>query len=518
MPSASERYGLVFEDSPEWFPLPGRTPRVGDTVVSADGALTTVGAGDDVSSATVVVRHDDDVETYFETVARVDGDPRPGAPTHQVIAGENYHALQRLLVEQGPGTVDVIYVDPPYNTGARHWIYNDAFGRGANTYKPSTWLSFMERRLRLARELLKPSGVIFVAISDAEHHRLRMLLDQVFGDANFGGNVVWQGSPSSLGKFTTGGLDYMLIYAKDRSKTTRFADPRPHAPQMLDVVARAQGTGATPEECQEHLRAYISEHRDDMTPGLRQYNRVDNRFRVYGDSGLVNSLYRPNLKYPVTDPATGKVFESPANGWKVKASVMDTLIADDLVLFGDRKNPVRKLPLVEYTCELPAPVFTQPRNRASAHLRNVLGDERFPFPKDHEVLMRWIRMAAPDDAVVLDFFGGSGSTAEAVIRLNNEDGGTRRCILVTNNEVGDTAAKKLTADGHAPGDPEWEEHGVFHHVTRPRLTTVVTGVRHDGSIYGDPLEADVSFEQLTYREPDCALFVDDLLELASSGV
>lgn len=115
--------------------------------------------------------------------------------------------------------------------------------------------------------------------------------------------------------------------------------------------------------------------------------------------------------------------------------------------------------------------------------------------------MRWLRIAAASDAVILDFFGGSGSTTEAVIRLNVEDGGTRQSILVTNNEVGAKQAKVLRKSGHHPGDREWEAKGVFEYVTRPRISTVVTGRRPDGSAYSDGLPANVEFFDLTYLDP-----------------
>jgi adenine-specific DNA-methyltransferase len=175
------------------------------------------------------------------------------------------------------------------------------------------------------------------------------------------------------------------------------------------------------------------------------------------------------------------------------------------VLFGvdETTIPTRKLLLENYSTQLPAPSFMKSRAGGTAHLENVLGDKRFPFPKDHTVLMRWFRMIAPSDAVILDFFGGSGTTAEAVVRLNAEDGGTRQAILVTNNELSKADDTKLRKAGHAPGDDEYEALGVFHHVTKPRLETVVTGTREDGSTYSAGLEANIAFFELTYLdEPD----------------
>jgi adenine-specific DNA-methyltransferase len=130
-----------------------------------------------------------------------------------------------------------------------------------------------------------------------------------------------------------------------------------------------------------------------------------------------------------------------------------------------------------------------------------LGDKRFPYPKDHEVLMRWFRIVAPSDAVILDYFGGSGTTTEAVVRLNEEDDGTRQCILVTNNEVGSKQAKALRKNGHHPGDEEWEALGVFRYVCQPRVHTVVTGKRPDGTEYSEGLAANVEMFHMTYLDP-----------------
>lgn len=129
---------------------------------------------------------------------------------------------------------------------------------------------------------------------------------------------------------------------------------------------------------------------------------------------------------------------------------------------------------------------------------------RFKFPKDTRVLARWIDLVtcSKPDAVVLDFFGGSGSTCQAVMELNAADGGRRQCILVTNNEVAEAQARKLTQAGHRDGDPEWERWGIFSHVTRPRIETVVTGVRHDGTAYSEGLDENVSFFELTYQDAE----------------
>lgn len=150
---------------------------------------------------------------------------------------------------------------------------------------------------------------------------------------------------------------------------------------------------------------------------------------------------------------------------------------------------------------VPAPTFAAERDTATKQLRDVLGEQRFPNPKPVEVLVRWLRIVAPRDAVVLDFFGGSGTTMEAVMRLNEQDRGSRSCLLVTNNEVSSTEAVRLRKAGIRPGDPEWEKVGVCELVAQPRIATVTSGTRADGSNYSDGLTQNVEFFKLTYEAP-----------------
>src|SRR5699024_7742797 len=163
-------------------------------------------------------------------------------PFHTVINAENYHALQALLFTHR-GQVDCIYIDPPYNTGAKDWIYNDRYVEGDDHYKHSKWLAFIERRLLLASKLLRPTGVIIVAIGDEEHHRLRLLLDQVFGEENFLADVAWQGRVKNDRRFTGGGVDYMLMFARSQSALIeadiRWHEPTPGVAELLEVARRS---------------------------------------------------------------------------------------------------------------------------------------------------------------------------------------------------------------------------------------------------------------------------------------
>ncbi|MCU6480545.1 site-specific DNA-methyltransferase [Arthrobacter sp. A2-55] len=512
---STKKFGLVFErHQPEGIRMPKVPVKAGSKVIresdgtfhrvtSINGDTATLAEGDDtsidypVAGLSVAREFGDVMYPGLEPISTI----KRGAdtdPVHTVINGENYHALEMLQYTHA-GKIDLIYIDPPYNTGNKTWKYNDRYVGEQDSYKHSKWLSFMEKRLQLAKELLTETGVVIVAIGDGEHHRLRMLLDQEFGESNFIANITWQGGGSALARHHAGGVDYMLIYGRNKDMVARFRDPKPFAPQMLNVVETALSSGCSVTEAEDALRSFIKAHSKNIATGLRGFNSIDALGRIYDTADLTNRLFRPNLKYPVTDPDTGRVIDPPDNGWAIEQGLMQSLISEARISFSG-SLPRRKKYLTEYMSEMPIPTFNKVRSIASTHLTSIMGDTRFPNPKDHEVLMRWFRMAAPADAVILDFFGGSGTTAEAVMRLNAEDGGTRQSILVTNNELAAKDDTKLRKAGHGPGDDKYEALGVFRHVTKPRIETVVTGIREDGSTYSEGLAANVAFFNLTYLD------------------
>lgn len=176
------------------------------------------------------------------------------------------------------------------------------------------------------------------------------------------------------------------------------------------------------------------------------------------------------------------------------------------ILFGDDETvvPEYKRFLNDVEEQIPYPTFTRTRMIGTSSLEKVFNERRFDYPKDTTVLARWIGIVTghDPDAVILDFFGGSGSTMHAVMNMNAADGGRRQCILVTNNEVNEKTEKELRKQGLSKGDPEWESQGIHSRVTRPRIETVVTGVREDGSRYSSGLDENVEFFDLTYEDAE----------------
>ncbi|MEV0597553.1 site-specific DNA-methyltransferase [Nonomuraea cavernae] len=460
-----------------------------------------------VSDLVVVREFGEPIYPGLQSIERIQNGPAD-APWHTVVNGENFHALQALRWTHR-GKVDLIYIDPPYNTGNDGWIYNDRYIDNNDRAKSSKWLSFLERRLEIASSLLEPTGVIIVAIGDEEHHRLRMLLDQMFGPENFLSDVVWQGGRKNDSRYVSNGADYMLIYAKDElALAEREIRWREEKPGVHDVLVAAKVVWDEAEHDEQAAEAamrkwFRAQPKDSPIKALGRYVYFLPDGTLCRDSDLMSPNPRPNLQYDILHPATGKPAVRHPNGWRWTRETMDRMLAEGHIIFrSDPSVPPRlKKPLEDAQGQVARSVFDRERTHAGRHLQNVFGDTRFPYPKDHEVLMRWIRLAAPKDAIVVDFFGGSGTTTEAVMRLNAEDGGTRQSILVTNNELGAREAKRLRNEGFHPGDPEWEPKGVFEYVCRPRISTVVTGTRPDGSKYSDGLAANVEMFRLTYLDP-----------------
>ena len=387
-----------------------------------------------------------------------------------VIEGDNLEVL-RLLRRGYTGKVDVIYIDPPYNTG-NDFVYDDSRmasiaeyeadagqrddegatqvgsesdrvqDRRAGASKHAKWLSMMYPRLLVAHHLLKETGAIIAAIDDTEHARLKLLLDRVFGSENFAANVVWQGSGKNDSRLTSGGLDYMLIYAKNKAllveRDVRWKEQK----RGYDLVMRAAAdawskSGGDPSTATALFRAWWRSA-PDAEKGLTNYNEIDAQGRVFRRDNLRSPNPRPNLQYEILHPETGRPVQMHPNGWVYAEDRMLALIAEGSVLFGkdDTQTIAYKRYLDESAMQAIRPSFVQDRANASDDLAGLLGPGVFDYPKDPRVVARWIDAVTQSSpgAVVLDFFAGSGSTGHAVMGLNAADGGERRYILVQLDE------------------------------------------------------------------------------------
>ncbi|MGY2134428.1 site-specific DNA-methyltransferase [Hymenobacter sp. HD11105] len=336
------------------------------------------------------------------------------APQHTLIEGDNLHALTVLNYTHA-GQVDVIYIDPPYNTGNKDFIYNDHFVDREDNYRHSKWLSFMAKRLKLAKKLLKETGVIFISIDDNEQAQLKLLCDGIFGEENFVANVMWQ-------KKYAGSNDHKTI-----------------AP-MHDFVLVYRNT----EQWQRRLVA-----RSDKNNS--QYRHEDEKGVYRADNYTCNKSAeeRPNLYYPVINPNTGEeIWPKRTAVWRYSKERHSQNVAENLVYWG--KEGTGKTPAFKrYRDTLAGGGGTVPNtwwdhefaghnDQAKKELLELFDEaeknQLFSTPKPTSLIHRVLQIAYDSDALVLDFFAGSGTTLHATMALNAEDGGTRRCILVTNNE------------------------------------------------------------------------------------
>lgn len=537
--TARRRVGLLFERHlPEVVSLPNVRPRRGRFAKrrTGEGRVMVVARVRAGVATCVEQRGGDDTEEWqpeivevpvgeLITIARFGDAIAPGlirhetlgsaqspdAPHHVLMNAENYHALQ-MLQWTHEGKVDLIYIDPPYNTGNKGWTYNDSYVGDADSFRHSKWLSFMERRLMLARRLLKSTGVIIVAIGDDEHHRLRMLLDQVFGDDNFISDVVWQGGRKNDSRYVSNGADYMLVYARSERALaeagTRWREEKPGVAEAIENASRIwSASGGDHDNATRAWRAWLREFRRSGVPtdSVTRYTTLDASGRPIRTDGNISWPGGGGPRYDVLHPVTRQPVVVPKRGWRnPDPARMQAEIEAGRIYFGPdhTTQPGGITWLHELDTQVAESVFVRDRNSAAVGLEKRLGDRRFPNPKDHEVLMRWFRMVAPRDAVVLDFFGGSASTLEAVLRLNAEDEGTRECILVTNNELSAADDKRLRSEGHEPGDAAYEAQGVFHHVAVPRTRAVLSGLRPDGEGHGDAVDGCVEVVELAHLDAE----------------
>lgn len=454
-----------------------------------------------------------------------------------VIEGDNLDAL-KLLQESLLGRVDVIYIDPPYNSGA-DWVYDDDFVETTSDYLAksgqhdaagghlvantesngrfhSDWLSMMYPRLKLARNLLSDSGVLIVAIDDGEHSGLKQVLDQVFGAQNFLSNVVWQGRAKNDARFSAGGLDYMLVYARNRSRLIADDVRWREAKSGYDLVVSAvrdvwAKSGHDAARATELLREWWRT-KPDTERGLQSYTDIDDAGRAFLRGPLASPNPRVNLQYDLIHPVTGKPVPMHPNGWRYSKETMEQMLADGRIIFGqdETTTPRRKMFLDEQEDQAIRSLVVHERASATSAVSSLMGADVFDNPKDTRILAKWINAVtgAKPDAVVLDFFGGSGSTGHAVMELNQVDGGQRRFVLV---QLGEPIAADSVAGR--------EGYGTIAQITRERLRRAGAKLRADAGLPGQTL--DVGFRALrvdTTSMADTLATADDLIQLNLSDV
>ena len=307
-----------------------------------------------------------------------------------------------------------------------------------DAYRHSKWLSFMSKRLRIAKRLLSERGVIFISIDDNEQANLKLLCDEVFGEHNFIADMIWEQGKKHIGSFVGINHEYMLVYAKMKDYINDNQNKWHQKKEGLDKIY------ATYEKLKRQYKSdyasieaglksfYDSLPESDPAYGSKHYCRVDERGIYFPDNISQGTGNGP--RYDVFHPITGKPVTKPAGGWRYAYDTMQTLLSENRIHFGEdeTKVPCRKRYLAETEYELPCSVFYRDGRGATKELETILGKSLFDHPKDRNEIARILNFR--QNVIILDFFAGSGTTLHAVMQLNKEDGGKRQCILVTNNE------------------------------------------------------------------------------------
>jgi len=380
---------------------------------------------------------------------------------HLFIEGDNLEVL-KLLYRPYFGRVKMIYIDPPYNTG-NDFIYQDDYTDPLAAYlqlteqadaegnllttNPETsgryhsaWLSMMYPRLFLARQLLREDGVLWVSIGEQEVHNLRMLLNELFGEENFVATVVWQKSKRGDAKLIAGIHEYILVAAKNKAAAIESGVWRLKKPGVDDVLSHYRGLRKELQDDHEAISQSMREWYSSLPkshPGRshRHYYWSDCRGLYFADNFAGPDDGRTSRpRYDIIHPVTGKPCKKPRTGWRWEEARTKRALAEDppLIHFGSDETtvPCRKTYLRETSYQPFASVFYRDGRAATLELEQLVGPSLMDFPKNTDIMRQIIGLVCDRDGIIMDFFAGSCATAQAIIELNQADGGDREFIMV----------------------------------------------------------------------------------------
>lgn len=405
------------------------------------------------------------MQTHIPVFTEIENKEIVGNPDSEqynfLLEGDNLHSL-KLLEKTHKGKIDVIYIDPPYNTGHKDFIYDDAFVDRQDGYAHSKWISFMDKRLRIAHMLLKASGTIFISIDDNEYANLKLLCDEIFGEENMISDIIWNSRKSvSNDAVVSLNHNYTLVYTKNINDFNKVKN-------MFKLTDSGEGFSNPDNDSRGPWKADPFD-----SPGIR-----------------------PNLTYGIVNPNTGVEFWPPEGRcWRTGEEEYLKYLDEGRILFG--KTGKSKPQLKRFLSDAQNKGLT-PKSLwddcgtatdGTKELQNIFGKKIFDTPKPTELIKKIINLAGDKNSLILDFFAGSGTTGQAVLDINSEDDGNRHFILCTNND----------------GD-------ICEQITYPRMKTVITGKREDGSEYSDGQKANLKYYKIDFVTKGNEEIYDDLLE------
>lgn len=463
----------------------------------------------------VVAQLGDPIYPYLKPMGSVQNAP-DSELWHTLIEADNYHALQ-LLAYLYAGQVDCIYIDPPYNSGATDWKYNNNYVDGNDSYKHSKWLSMIEKRLLLAKKLLNPyDSVLIIAIDENEYHHLGCLLEQMFPNANIQmvSTVI---NPSGVARENSfSRTDEYLYYVK-------LGNSSPSKLQLPKDWITANSTGKDKVRWRPIRRQGSHDTRADANNQFYPiFISIDGTHIIDAGETLPEDMHPSDYTCPSDCIVLWPLKPNGEEGcWQISQDSLRLLKKQGYIKLGyskkwgytpkylaegERKKVENGLfpvigrdlygTLIIEDASDEVPFIPGTQWRISSHSAREQGtsllskfiENRFSFPKslyaEHDAIRFFV--ANKPNALILDFFAGSGTTLHAVNLLNAEDGGRRRCIMVTNNEIGETKENELKPQGIRPGDEEWEKWGIARYVNWPRTECSIKGV----DVNGKPIEGE----------------------------
>lgn len=387
------------------------------------------------------------------------------------VEGDNLEVL-KLLQETYLGKIKMIYIDPPYNTG-NDFVYEDDFAQSTEDYLENSgqfdedgnrmvqntesngrfhtdWLNMIYPRIKLAKDLLTNDGVLFISIDDNEIENLRKICDEILGESNFVAQFIWRGGRRNLAKYVSTSHEYILCFAKNLEFcSTAGISWNEQKKGLTDIYKKAD---QLVKECNfdyelasQKLREWYRILPDDNeSKANSHYSCIDER-GVYFPSDISRGGGK-GPKWEIRNPKTGNVVQTPSRGWSyAKIEDLERDIKNGLVHFNGDGVPCKKRYLKDNETQVLETVFYKDRRGSSKRLRALLEGDVFPFPKDEEVITHYIKSFADENAIILDFFSGSATTAHAVMQLNAEDGGHRKFIMVQLPEETDEKSEAYKA-------------------------------------------------------------------------
>ena len=530
-----KKFGLVFEEHlPEATPLYEVPIKVKSLVARKDGYFKEFFRVKRIEGETLFCEREDDSHEQVElnknevVAVALFGEPiypylKPmdavkNAPDsdlwHTLIEADNYHALQ-LLVYLYSGMVDCIYIDPPYNTGAKDWKYNNDYVDSSDTYRHSKWLSMMKKRLLLAKKLLNPKdSVLIVTIDEKEYLRLGCLLEEMFPEARIQ-MISSCINPGGASRGTFRRVDEYLYFVMigESAPIAMQLEPEWFGGDLSKHVlslnwrsfSRAGSNSDRADRPNLFYPIFVSKDLSKVV-SIGESFYGDNRFEIlepedtiavwplHQDGSESYWMYKQSGLEEIIEKGYFHIGNKTKNGvalYYLNKGEQEKIEKGVFKVIGN--NPKDGSVLTETVHDTQNAIAPSQwripshnaRTGGTEILKKMIGS-RFDFPKSLYAVHDTIRffVANKPNALIVDFFAGSGTTLQAVNLLNAEDGGHRRCIMVTNNEVSEAEAKSLRKQGYQPGDEEWEKYGIARYVNWPRTVCSIEG----HNVNGQPLK------------------------------